>query len=169
VIANATVQRQLELRNLAAQLTQGETGQSLWTVLAADDRVQHRLPTFAHGVGHGAGKLDVGALQQLLDAAADPGLLLRERGSGSLRAQTVFGAMSQSDVLCDWPNTNLPNTNLLALRQIRRASACDADARPEASSTTTMRSSLAARYRVYFGACPGGFSLVGGTIPLSRK
>jgi hypothetical protein len=79
-IANATVQRQLELRNLAAQLTQGETGQSLWTVLAADDRVQHRLPTFAHGVGYGAGKLDVGALQQLLDAAADARLLLRERG-----------------------------------------------------------------------------------------
>ena len=25
------------------------------------------------------------------------------------------------------------------------------------------------RYRVYFGLCPGGFSLVGGTIPLSRK
>ena len=39
VITNATVQRQLEFRDLAAQLTQGETGQSLRTVLAPDDRV----------------------------------------------------------------------------------------------------------------------------------
>ncbi len=44
VIANATVQRQLELRDLAAQLTQGETGQSFWTVLAADDRVRIACP-----------------------------------------------------------------------------------------------------------------------------
>jgi len=28
---------------------------------------------------------------------------------------------------------------------------------------------LTTRCRVYFGLCPGGFSLVGGTIPLSRK
>jgi hypothetical protein len=37
------------------------------------------------------------------------------------------------------------------------------------ASTTTMSSSLTTRCRVYFGLCPGGFSLVGGTIPLSRK
>ena len=58
-------------------------GQSLWIVLTADDSVQHRSPALAHGVGDSAGKLDVGALQQLLNAAADARLLLRERGPGS--------------------------------------------------------------------------------------
>ena len=44
MIANATVQRQLELRDLAAQLTQGDTGQSFWTVLGAGDRVRIACP-----------------------------------------------------------------------------------------------------------------------------
>jgi hypothetical protein len=63
MIANAAVQRLLELRYLAPQLTQGEIGQFLWTVLATDDRVQYRLSALAHGVGNSAGKLDVGTLQ----------------------------------------------------------------------------------------------------------
>jgi hypothetical protein len=58
VIADTAFQRELELRNIASQLAERKIGQSLRTLLAPEDGPQHRLPTLAHGVGHGAGKLD---------------------------------------------------------------------------------------------------------------
>ena len=73
------------LRSLPSARPANRSGLSSPLTIAS----QHRSPALAHGVGHGAGKLDVGALQQLLDAAADPGLLLRERGSGSRQIPQV--------------------------------------------------------------------------------
>jgi hypothetical protein len=78
MIGEVSLQRQLQLGDLAAQYPLGHLGQGPRVPFAADQGPQHRPPRLPQDVGGHRTQLDVRVLQDLVDAVGQPRLLARQ-------------------------------------------------------------------------------------------